>query len=244
MFDWVRGMSKSGNSWNNFTMCYIKQVQPNVTNFVDYVQTVWSKDFEKHKDVLKILEYPGPNAQIFRGCLDKLVSHCRKSKLRVAKVLRLSMSFVPLLMREIPNLKVLFVIRDPRGTMYSRIRTDWYQLNANDSEAVKNNIESLCFKIQEDIQWIEKIKRDFPGRIVEYSLEEILKGPVKRFQSILNFSGSETSDAYVDKIREVFEEKPTFLAKWKTLLNPKYINWIQHNCSVGFERYGFENINI
>ena len=244
MFDWVRGMSKSGNSWNNFTSCYIKQVQPNVTDFVDYVQTAWTKDFAKHKDVLRLLEHPGPMAETFRVCLDKLVSHCRKSELRVAKVLRISMSFLPVLMSEIPDLKVLFIIRDPRGTLYSRIRTDWYQLTTNDSKAVKDNIESLCFKIQEDINSIDKMKTEFPGRILEYSLEEIMKEPVKRFQTIIRFSDLETTDAYVNKIKEVFEEKPTFLDKWKYLLDPKYVNWTQRYCSQGFERYGFEKINV
>ena len=243
MFDWVRGMSKSGDSWNNFTTCYIKLVQPNVTDFVRYVETVWTKEFEKHKNVLRLLESPGPQAEIFRECLDKLVSHCQETKLRVTKVLRISLSFLPLLMREIPDLKVLFVIRDPRGIIYSRIRTDWYPIEDNDSEAVMNNIKSLCFKIQEDIKVIDKLKRDYPGRFLDYSLEDTVKEPIKRFRTIFRFSGLEMTDAYSKKIKEVFTEKPTFLNRWTVTLNPKYINWTQEYCHQGLKKYGFEKFN-
>ena len=244
IFEWKRHGSKSGESWTNFTTCYIKLVQPNVTDFGRYANTARLNEFEKHKNIFRLLQQPGPKADAFRKCLDKLVSHCRQTKLRVTKVLRISLRFLPFLMNEIPDLKVLSIIRDPRGIINSRIKTHWYPIKDNDSQTVMGNIESLCFKVQEDIEMIGKLKRDFPGRFLDYSLEELVKDPMKNFQTIFKFADLEMTDTYSKKIKEVFTEKPTFLNQWNATLNPKYINWTQRYCHRGWKTYGFEKINF
>ena len=242
MFEWIRGMSKSGESWTNFTKCYIKLVQPDVTDFRGYAKTANSADFNKHKHIFRLLEQPGAMADAFKQCLDNLEAFCRKTKLRVTKVLRISLRFLPLLLKEIPDLKVLSIIRDPRGIINSRIKTSWYPIKDDEPQAVQENIKSLCFKIKEDIDMTETLKREFPGRVLDYSLEELVKEPMENFKTILKFADLEMTDEYSKKVHEIYGDRPTFLNQWNSTLNQKYIHWIQRFCHRGWTKYGFEKV--
>ena len=239
MFSWKNGKSKSGESWGNFTTCYIKLVEPNVTDYFQYASAARTTEFDKHKNILRLLEQGGAKAVTFRKCLDKLVSHCSQSKLRVTKVLRLSLRFLPLLMDQIPDLKFLFVIRDPRGIINSRINTDWYHAAEEDQPERVMDIKSLCFKMQEDIKMIDVLKRDYPGRFLDFRLDDIVKQSMKTYRTIFRFANLEMTNTYLEKINEVVNANPSFLTRWNETLNPKYINWTQKYCHQSLKRYGF-----
>lgn len=242
MFEHSGKSSKSGESWTNFTRCYVKLVEPNVTDMARYLETARTTEFEKHRDILRLLKQSGHKADIFRNCLNQLEANCRTCKLRVTKVLRLSLRFLPLLLKEVPDLKVLFIIRDPRGIINSRIQTNWYPIAEDDIASVKDNIESLCFKMKEDIKMIEQLKANFPGRFLDLSLEEIAKEPVKGYEAIFSLSGLKLTQTYLKQIKTLFEEKPTFLSRWTSTLNPKYVTFTEENCSDVFIRYGYERV--
>ena len=242
MFGWLHGKCKSGEIWGNFTTCYINLVEPNVTDYFHYALAARKTEFDKHKHILRLLEHGGTKAASFRKCLDKLELHCRESNLRVTKVLRLSLRFLPLLMDQIPDLKVLFVIRDPRGIINSRINTDWYGIEDDQPGAVKDNIKSLCFKMQEDIKMIDVLKRDYPGRFLDFKLDDIVKQSMKTYQTIFRFANLEMTNTYLEKIEEVVNANPSFLTRWNETLNPKYTNWTQQYCHQSLKRYGFAKI--
>ena len=236
MFGFQSGTSKSGESWNNFTTCFIKLVEPNVTDYFSYAKAARTTEFDKHKNIHRLLEQPGAQAVIFRKCLNKLVSHCRQAKLRVTKVLRLSLRFLPLLMNQIPDLKVLFVIRDPRGIINSRIKTAWYGLEENDPESVRDNIKSLCFKIQEDLKMIDDLKRNFPGRFLDLSLEDIVKQSMKSFQAILSFGNLEMTDTYLKKDQRSSNCKASFFDSMECNTESKIYKLDPILLSSGFEK--------
>ena len=240
MFEQTGKASKSGESWTNFTKCYVNLIEPNVTNMRKYLEKARTINFDKHKTVMRILNQTGPRAEIFQKCLNKLEQNCRESKLRVTKVLRLSFRFLPLLMSEIPDLKILFVVRDPRGIMNSRIKTDWFPIMNNDTKGVTNNIESLCFKMNEDVKMIDKFKRDFPGRLKDLRLEDIVFNPKKTFRDIFDFIDLKMTDVYVQKIKNIFGERPTFLSTWNTTLNQTYIKLTEENCQYMLKTLKYE----
>ena len=64
------------------TICYIKLVEPNVTDYFQYASAARTREFDKHKNILRLQEQGGAKAVTFRKCLDKVVSHCRQSKQR------------------------------------------------------------------------------------------------------------------------------------------------------------------
>lgn len=242
MFEQNGKASKSGESWANFTACYVNLIEPNVTNMRKYLEAARTVNFDKHKNVMRILNQTGPPAEIFQKCLNKLEQNCRESKLRITKVLRLSLRFLPLLMSEIPDLKILFVVRDPRGIMNSRIKTDWFPIMNNDTKTVTNNIESLCFKMNEDVKMIDKFKGDFPGRLKDLRLEDIVLNPKKTFQDIFDFINLKMTGVYIKKIKNIFGERPTFLSKWNTTLNQTYIKLTEDNCQYMFKTLNYTSL--
>ena len=244
MFGWLHHKHKSGESWQNFTTCYINLVEPNVTDYFHYALKASTTEFDKHKNIFRLLEQGGSKAKIFKKCLNQLVTHCKQTKLRVTKVLRLSLRFLPLLMDQIPDLKFLFVIRDPRGIINSRIRTDWYGIEGNDTEAVNKNIKSLCFKMLEDVKMVDHLKKDYPGRFLDFRLDEIVKESMKTYKKIFKFANLQMTDKYLEKINEVVQAKQSFLTQWRDTLKPQYINLTQQYCHQSLKKYGFAEIDL
>ncbi|XP_053373957.1 uncharacterized protein LOC123530801 [Mercenaria mercenaria] len=107
------------------------------------------------------------------GCFDRFEQACRSADFRVAKVLRLGFATIETLLKRIPSLKVLYLARDPRAIINSRIKTVWFPVFNEKPRTVFTNILGLCLKMETDIQdW--KHTRDIYGdRILHTTLTKI-----------------------------------------------------------------------
>ena len=242
MFENKDGASKSGKSWYEFTMCYLKVSEPEGSNLSQYFKTSKFISPDKHKNILRYLHPGAPNSDKFRACLDRLESKCRASKVRVTKVLRLSLRLLPRLLTQFPNLKVMFIVRDPRGNLNSRIQTSWFPVNGNVSTEVRDNIRSLCFKMEEDVEMVESLIRHFPGRFVDLRLEDVVKVPTS-FDNIFGILNLTLSDNHKKLIRGLFVERPNFETKWKTSLKDEYIRMAEGLCGKVFKFYNYKRIS-
>ncbi|ELU14452.1 hypothetical protein CAPTEDRAFT_210907 [Capitella teleta] len=97
---------------------------------------------------------------------------CNKSRLRVAKVLRLKMQFVEPVLRAIPELCVLRYFRDPRAIANSRIMI---KLRNNSVRAWDIGTELLCKEMQQDILAAESISKELVGRIHTLRYEDLVR---------------------------------------------------------------------
>lgn len=232
--------NKSGKALTNFTKCYVTLAENNsVDNFDEYIINAKEKDFEKHKHVLRHLYSPGRNADTLNSCIDQLETKCRISKIRVTKILRLSARLVPRLLNTFPNLKILFVLRDPRGIVNSRIETPWFPVSRDKPNEVRDNINSLCYKMVSDVKMVQSIKRNYPGRLIDFRLEDIVKNPSEIFDKIFDFMNATMTDSHKSNIKMIFKEKPNFQRKWITSLRMEYISLIEDRCKELFSYYKY-----
>ena len=241
MFENKDGRSKSGKSWYDFTMCYLRVFEPERSDFSRYFKTSNSNISAKHRNIVAHLNSETASADKFRACLDKLEKKCLDSKVRVTKILRLSLRLLPRLMAQFPNLKIMFIIRDPRGNINSRIATRWFPVNGSNIAEVVDNIRSLCFKMEEDVKMVAGLRQAFPGRFVDFRLEDVVTIPA-RFDNMFGVLNLTLSYSHKKLINELFVARPNFETQWKSSMKESYIRMVEDMCNSVFKFYNYEKI--
>ena len=111
--------------------------------------------------------------QTLTKCLAPLVEKCHQSDIVAIKTIRLHMSFVDQLMSRDPDLRVIHVVRDPRGLLESwrrlhpkaRIYTSPIQTHLN--------AKLICQRMMTDCQIRRQLELKYPRRILLLRYEDL-----------------------------------------------------------------------
>ncbi len=118
-------------------------------------------------------------------CLPKLKSECLKSPIRATKVLRMYVDQSEKFIKEMPALKVLHQMRDPRGTLMSTKYMNFFSKfsgNKLDQEAM-----ILCDKMMNDLTSYRKLKRKYYDNYLQIKYENYAKSPMETLDYVYNF---------------------------------------------------------
>ncbi|OWF40162.1 uncharacterized protein LOC110464142 [Mizuhopecten yessoensis] len=108
------------------------------------------------------------------------------------KTIRLSMDIVETLLQKVTNLKVVHLLRDPRGMIYSRKRGGFVKPWMNLTTVAR----SVCERFERDIEVAMKLKQKYPGRLKTYLYEQIAEHPKSASDSLFNFLGLAATDNF------------------------------------------------
>ena len=228
----------------------MKLTAPNATNTAQFVAKNKNSKEEQAVILAKYVNRTKPDvftdlkSEAINTCLNQLESDCLKAKTKVTKVLRISLRLLPMILTEFPDLKVMFVLRDPRGIVNSRIQTVWFPVKDDDPKQVEEHVRGLCDKMNEDARMAKKLKKAFPGRFIDFRLEDIAENPVAKFEKIFRMMNIGKTDGYVEKIKRLFTAKPDFLSKWNTTLKDQYIRMTEEKCEYVSEKYHYEKLKL
>ncbi|KAL4220298.1 chondroitin 6-sulfotransferase [Mactra antiquata] len=114
-------------------------------------------------------------------CLQNAKLACERAPLIVLKFIRLSMQFVAQLLPYFPSMKIVHLVRDPRGIYNSRKRV-WHSY-------VPENCQPLCAQTWEDLKTSEKLDKTYPGRIKMLYYEDMAQTPLVKSKALSNFVG-------------------------------------------------------
>ncbi len=121
------------------------------------------------------------------SCVEKLHIPCVTSQLLVVKALRLTMNTVRILLRDDPDLRLVYLVRDPRGILQSRktVRylTEGLQTDLNREAAL------LCPKMTRDLSGFEKLKQEFAERVLLLRYEDAADQPQEVVDRVYEFIG-------------------------------------------------------
>ncbi|XP_060069399.1 carbohydrate sulfotransferase 1-like [Ylistrum balloti] len=123
------------------------------------------------------LAFPECNGN-WKGCPEKYERHCSMRSSIVIKEPRLSISFASNLLDTFSNLKIIYLLRDPRAIMNSRAQLNW-----------GFGAISLCNKMTYDYIESGKLKEVHPGRIYTVFYEDITTNPIETVRKIYDFAG-------------------------------------------------------
>ena len=171
-------------------------------------------------------------------CLLKFQEKCEKS-IRMIKTIRMNLEVAEKLMEEFSNLKVIHLLRDPRGSYQSR--KNGYFLR--DQRSLKAITTSNCANLYADLNTGFRLKKLYPDRFKTITYETVAEEPLKASRSIFRFLGltepahfeswieSHTqagySNGYYDTVRK--NSKATAYL-WRKYINIKVVKSFDKNC--------------
>lgn len=196
---------KSGTGWDEYRAC-LNETQ--------------SRDLKDNGDAQKKTQ-----------CLNRLEQACKAADYRVAKVLRLGFVTVEQLLKRIPSLNVIYLTRDPRAIINSRVKTSWFPVSVEKPKTVLRNIQSLCLKMEKDIASWKKARVMYKDRILHTTLTK-LASKLTAFPEVYAFMNKEVTKAEKRKIIQYIYKnwENNITEKWRTELNPSFERDVERHC--------------
>ncbi|XP_033747577.1 carbohydrate sulfotransferase 1-like [Pecten maximus] len=161
-------------------------------------QSSWQENLEEHCGNTQNVD-----------CRGRLLSQCSHSVSKVVNTPRLSLSLASRLLQQLPNLKIIHILRDPRAIMYAYLRAKWPFHSGK-----LNTSRSLCQRLKDDLADSALIKKAHPGRILTVFHEHLATSPEQTMQKIFDFVGYPGYDDGVmqKKFQEFFHGNSTLSA--------------------------------
>jgi len=130
--------------------------------------------------------------QVDANCTATLRKAITERRLRAAKVVRATMDSMGPLLRTMPALRIIHLVRDPRAVALSRIRFGasgcgsytLRQPKASQESRIVAEASLYCRHATADIRSRLALEREFPGRIVPMRYEDVVDNPEQRFRDI------------------------------------------------------------
>lgn len=164
-------------------------------------------------------------------CFNDIERACRNSNVITSKVLRIDTSVVKILLQSIPSLQILFLVRDPRAIVNSRIQTDWFPIYNTSKEKIRSDIESLCVKMNKDFEGFVSIKGSYPTRVHFIKYETLMSNVsvVEDMYRRLDIDLNTTNGSFVNKVIHN-NIKENIASKWKESLLKEHMLYIESQC--------------
>ncbi|XP_068232387.1 carbohydrate sulfotransferase 1-like [Palaemon carinicauda] len=121
-------------------------------------------------------------------------SRCRNSSVRIIKVIRCRVAWIEDLLKDDSlNIKVIYLTRDPRGTLASYRTRKW-----------ENSPSEQCTKMEEDMRNLERFAKLYPGKTYHIHLEMLSVNLQPTVEGLFDFlygnrEINDEAEAFIDK---------------------------------------------
>ena len=197
----------------------------------------------------ELLEKRRPSKKV----LDTASRVCRSSNVNLIKINRLRMSEVGLMMDQLDpklkqDLKVVFLVRDPRGIYSSRVLRNFCKGNCR-------NAKEICKDMESNLNEYQQVKKKYPNQVHIVRHEDVSKNPFQFaknfFPEVLNLTLNENVSNFIKSHTKKFEQQlrahstirnsknQTFV--WTRRLGKKKIASFDHFCSSAMELAGYKS---
>ena len=124
----------------------------------------------------------------FRICESLLTQSCLEKKVRSFKAIRLSMDYMESMIQQEPNLKIIYLVRDPRGILASRQSIS--EMSHMSGGNLTKEAQALCQRMDSDFEEFQDIKKKFPDNIIMIKYEQLAVESMKTAEHIYQFTRS------------------------------------------------------
>ncbi|XP_045199057.2 carbohydrate sulfotransferase 1-like isoform X2 [Mercenaria mercenaria] len=122
------------------------------------------------------------NAKL-KQCFKTAVSSCENAPLRAIKLIRMSIEEASKLLPLYPNMKIIHLVRDPRGIMNSR-----FKINEVTKKSFKKSVEGHCSSVDKDLKSSKEILQKFPNRLKIVHYEDLAERPIEIARALIKFA--------------------------------------------------------
>ena len=183
------------------------------------------------------------------SCLHTQIAVCKNAKHRVTKVLRLSLDIMHIFLNERPNLKVVHLVRDPRGLINSHFQTSWSPVRRRSTEKqMINAARAICERMSRDIDIGQRLMEKYPGRfkIVQYEDFDDPSLKIGKLYKFLGMTHARETEQYIakpetetDDVSDSKGSKGNHPFKYRTALSWSTVELIDQFCSDVYDKLGY-----
>ena len=94
------------------------------------------------------------------------------------------------------NLKVIVLVRDPRGVMKSRSKMSWCD------QPICNKTSWVCSDLNSDVENTWKLSKKYPNQIILIRYEDLCIQPYKTAEKLFKFLGLPQKPQFIDTYLE------------------------------------------
>ena len=185
------------------------------------------------------------NLAPYLRCLVNLNRRCDVSKLLIIKSIRLPLRALFGLMRKYPDLRVLYLVRDPRAILRSQAKAF--------GRSPKSG--SFCRVVMDDVKHMQLLLQIFPGRVATVRYEDISKDPLEWTRRLYKYLRLEMTQRVMDNVRNLTSgpsEKNVWIYsvvrsdamraanRWRTEVHLKDIREVDQACGNVYEWLGYK----
>lgn len=187
----------------------------------------------------------------FDTCMTKIQTLCHRSSSVILKTIRVSMALLPSLLEKFPDLRVIHLLRDPRGILDSRRRGGFLR-----NTGFEQSARSLCDLLRINIEYSKILQRQFPDRITTVLYEDLAESPLELSHKLYRHLHLEYSDnfeewvfnhtsagtpnnSYYGTIRSNSSQTSQ---SWRKRLKFEDVKAIEKTCAGVIELIGFRNV--
>ncbi|KAK6998944.1 carbohydrate sulfotransferase 6, partial [Biomphalaria glabrata] len=135
-------------------------------------------------------------------CIADVRNRCQIASVVLQKVVRLSMAEVDIYLQREPALKIIHLVRDPRGILLSRMN-----FNNKQFGEMHKNFTSFCRRIHEDIVISREIAHKHLGKILTVRYEDLAQEPLQTTELMYKFVGLTMLPSVRDYVHRVTQHE-------------------------------------
>lgn len=168
----------------------------------------------------------------------------------IMKLVRLRLlTLRPVLLTDTMNVRIIFLVRDPRGVMNSRSSTVAW---CNTADC--NDPAILCSDMLADLEASRAMEKEFPGRVMMLRYEDLALNPINKTKELLTnldldfdshmeeFLASHTTKN-LDKPWSTSRDSKTRITYWATKMSENRLKEVQKSCSRVMSKLGYLTVN-
>jgi len=189
-----------------------------------------------------------PRLDSLKTCLSRTQARCSQADMRVFKTIRLSMTTVKSLIESRDDIKVVHLVRDPRGMMLSQRNN---QLIKTNDTALQ--FQNWCTRMYEDILVTRDLLKNGEKNIKLIRYEDIAFNPIQMTKELFEFIGEPLTQ---DVLRHVAastsmnaKDNCAFCtrrgnssltaSKWRININQEFLALVDKHCQQNYEPLGY-----
>jgi hypothetical protein len=184
-------------------------------------------------------------------CAGMLAEICEESPVRIIKTIRAQFKFVKHLLVELPNLKIIHLVRDPRATLFSQSHFHMCLVTNGGRQRCTNN---LCGRLEKDVLEVDSVDISHPGRVMTIKYEDLAQRPIETSQIMYDFIGVPMSPktkrfiyyktmAGIDNdcsICSTRRNSSAHIAFWKRQIDREFLDIINSRCDYILKRFQYD----
>ena len=158
------------------------------------------------------------------------------------------MYIVAHILKALPDVKVIYSLRDPRGIINSRRRI-------KKSIELVSSARHLCLRQSQDYTIFHDLERAFPGRIMRITYEDLAAKPLELAETLYDFIGlplpvpvsdwlnENTKTDDVPSMRNLYSTTRNSMAaatRWRSVLPENVIAQMSRVCERTLSQLGYE----